>query len=251
MVYFLLLFSCVGEDLINDYIEPNLRILNPIISINEGSQYQFKARFFDESGTKVDDPDLIWQIHPPALATIAQDGTFKALAEGQAVVSVQTTGLQGDLIKTTISFNITAAPKTEISDTNTNTTGTVSSTTDTTTSTTNTATATTDTATSTSDTTTSTTGSASTSTTTTSTTTTETTTSTSDTASSTSNSATSTTDTTSTTTETTSSTTDDTSGEVASFLPHSFTRERLSQLRVMSLKEVFVMNTMAHRSPST
>ena len=210
MVYFLLLFGCIGEDLINDYIEPNLRILNPIASLSEGSQYQFKARFFDESGTKVDDPVLIWQIHPSTLATIGQDGTLKALTEGQATVSVQTAGLQGGLIETTLSFTVTPAPKTETS-TTTTTTDTATTTTDTVSSTTNTSTTTTETTTSTSETATSTSNNA-TSTTDTSTNTTETTTSTSETATSTSNNATSTTDTSTTTTETTSSTTDNTSG---------------------------------------
>ena len=49
LVCFLLLLSCVGGDLINDYVDPDLRISNPIVSINEGFQYQFKARFFDTS----------------------------------------------------------------------------------------------------------------------------------------------------------------------------------------------------------
>ena len=52
MVSILLLFSCVGEDLVNDYVDPDLRISNAILSISEGFQYQFKARFFDESGKK-------------------------------------------------------------------------------------------------------------------------------------------------------------------------------------------------------
>ena len=46
IVCFLLLLSCVGEDLVNDYVDPDLRISNAILSIPEGIQYQFTARFF-------------------------------------------------------------------------------------------------------------------------------------------------------------------------------------------------------------
>ena len=85
LVCFLLLLSCVGEDLINDYVDPDLRISNPIVSINEGFQYQFKARFFDESGTKVAEPALVWQANPPTLATISQNGILETLAAGQVI----------------------------------------------------------------------------------------------------------------------------------------------------------------------
>lgn len=166
LVCFLLLLSCVGEDLINDYVDPDLRISNPIVSINEGFQYQFKARFFDESGTKVAEPALVWQANPPTLATISQNGILETLAAGQVTVSVQTTGLQGNVVEAKLSFAVTAVAKTEVSDTtsattdtttstsdtvSSSTTDTATTTTDTASSTTNTSTATTETATSTSD----------------------------------------------------------------------------------------------------
>ena len=42
------------QDFIDDYVDPTLRITNPITSIQEGLNYQFQAQFFDESGTKVE-----------------------------------------------------------------------------------------------------------------------------------------------------------------------------------------------------
>ena len=218
LVCFLLLLSCVGEDLINDYVDPDLRISNPIVSINEGFQYQFKARFFDESGTKVAEPALVWQANPPTLATISQNGILETLAAGQVTVSVQTTGLQGNVVEAKLSFAVTAVAKTEVSDTTTATTDTTTSTSDTViSSTTDTATTTTDTASSTSNNTTSTTTDTASSTTNTSTATTETATSTSDTETtntdtSTTDTATSTTDTSTTTAETATSTSDITTG---------------------------------------
>ena len=83
MVSILLLFSCVGEDLVNDYVDPDLRISNAILSISEGFQYQFKARFFDESGTKVENPTLVWRVDPPSAVSIMQAEPFKRLPLGR------------------------------------------------------------------------------------------------------------------------------------------------------------------------
>lgn len=46
----LLFLACIGEDFVDDYVDPNLRITNAIISIRDGLSYQFEALFFDESG---------------------------------------------------------------------------------------------------------------------------------------------------------------------------------------------------------
>ncbi len=117
----LLLISCVGEDLVNDYVDPDLRISNAILSISEGFQYQFKARFFDESGTKVENPTLVWRVDPPSAASITQDGTIKAITAGQATVIIQTTGLQGNIIEARSTFTITAVANTETTTTETST----------------------------------------------------------------------------------------------------------------------------------
>lgn len=173
----LLFLACIGEDFVDDYVAPNLRITNAIISIREGLSYQFEAQFFDESGRKVDQPSLEWSAVPPTAVEIQPNGTLKALSPGDVMLTVRTVGLQGNPIEATLSFTISPKVVTEIS-----------------TETTETTTSTTDTASSTSD---------------TSTATTDTTTSTSDTSTATSDSSTSTSDTTSSTTDTTTSTNTD------------------------------------------
>ncbi len=115
IVCFLLLLSCVGEDLVNDYVDPDLRISNAILSIPEGVQYQFTARFFDESGTKVENPTLVWLVDPHTAVSIAQDGSIQAIAAGEATVIVQTTGLQGDIIEARTTFSVTAVTSTDTS----------------------------------------------------------------------------------------------------------------------------------------
>ena len=152
----LLFLACIGEDFVDDYVDPNLRITNAIISIREGLSYQFEALFFDESGREVNNPTLEWSAIPPTAVEIQSDGTLKAWETGNVLLTVSTIGLQGDTIEASFSFEITPKVVSEVTTTTTevssSTTDTATTTTDTATSTTETSTSTTDTATSTSNT---------------------------------------------------------------------------------------------------
>ena len=152
----LLFLACIGEDFVDDYVDPNLRITNAIISIREGLSYQFEALFFDESGREVNNPTLEWSAIPPTAVEIQSDGTLKALETGNVLLTVSTIGIQGDTIEASFSFEITPRVVSEVTTTTTevssSTTNTATTTTDTPTSTTETSTSTTDTATSTSNT---------------------------------------------------------------------------------------------------
>lgn len=152
----LLFLACIGEDFVDDYVDPNLRITNAIISIREGLSYQFEALFLDESGREVNNPTLEWSAIPPTAVEIQSDGTLKALETGNVLLTVSTIGLQGDPIEASFSFDITPKVVSEVTTTTTevssSTTDTATTTTDTPTSTTETSTSTTDTATSTSNT---------------------------------------------------------------------------------------------------
>ena len=124
----LLFLQCIGEDFIDDYVEPNLRITNPIVSIREGLSYQFQARFFDESGTQVENPNFSWTATPPSALHISNDGTITALAAGEVSVQVSVQGLRGENIATALEFSVTPLPTVEV-ETTTPTTDTTSSTT--------------------------------------------------------------------------------------------------------------------------
>ena len=97
--FILLIFlNCIGEDLIDDYVDPDLRFTNVILSLPIGVTHQYIVRFFDESGTEVIDPSLMWEIEPPSIAEISESEEITALAEGEATVTVKTTGFQGETI---------------------------------------------------------------------------------------------------------------------------------------------------------
>ena len=160
-----LFLCCIGEDFVDDYIDPNLRITNAIISIREGLSYQFQALFFDESGREVNNPTLEWSAIPPTAVEIQPNGTLKALSAGNVILTVSTIGLQGNTIEASFSFEITPKVISEVatttSEVSTSTTDTATTTTDTATTTTNNSTTTSDTATTTTETSTSTTETAS------------------------------------------------------------------------------------------
>ena len=130
LLYFipLLFLQCIGEDFIDDYVEPNLRITNPIVSIREGLSYQFQSRFFDESGRQVENPNFIWSATPPSALHISNNGTITALAVGEVSVHVNVQGLRGENIATALEFSVTPLPTVEV-ETTTPTTDTTSSTT--------------------------------------------------------------------------------------------------------------------------
>ena len=85
-----LFLCCIGEDFVDDYVDPNLRITNAIISIREGLSYQFQALFFDESGREVNNPTLEWSAIPPTAVEIQPNETLKALSAGNVILTVST-----------------------------------------------------------------------------------------------------------------------------------------------------------------
>ena len=110
---------CIGEDFVDDYVDPNLRITNAIISIREGLSYQFEALFFDESGREVNNPSLEWSANPPTAVELQPNETLKALKAGNVLLTVSTIGLQGDTVEASLSFEITPKIVTEVTTTTT------------------------------------------------------------------------------------------------------------------------------------
>ena len=129
-LHLVLCTNCIGEDFIDDYVDPSLRITNPISSIQEGFSYQFEASFFDESGTKVVNPTLKWTATPPTTLKITQKGIITALSAGEVTVQVSTQGLQGNSISTQIDFTVIPSPMEELTGSTTETTNTISPTVD-------------------------------------------------------------------------------------------------------------------------
>lgn len=74
----ILLFSgCIGDDVVPDYIEPRVKITNPIDSLKQGDTYQFTADFFNNTG-QLESIPVMWESSNDTVISITTGG----LAEG-------------------------------------------------------------------------------------------------------------------------------------------------------------------------
>lgn len=113
---FVFYFNCVGIDINDDFIEPTLRITSgQIISFKVGQSFQFQAKYFDTSGTLVNNPNLIWTSSPPDALTISNKGLATATKSGQAIIQVSVITSLGTTITDKTSFNIMEVITTETS----------------------------------------------------------------------------------------------------------------------------------------
>ena len=73
-VFSLSLFtSCIGDDIVDDYVSPEIRIQNPVSSIEEGTTYQFQHQFINNVG-QVESISPSWSSADEAILTVDQSG---------------------------------------------------------------------------------------------------------------------------------------------------------------------------------
>ncbi|WP_179375550.1 hypothetical protein [Winogradskyella wichelsiae] len=83
---FLMQTSCIGEDIINDFIEPELRILNPISSLPVPETYQLNTAYFNNIGIE-EEAIVTWTSSNANIITINSSGFLTAISEGTAIIS--------------------------------------------------------------------------------------------------------------------------------------------------------------------
>ena len=102
--------SCIGTDVTDDYVEPTLRISSgTIIIFKVGQKFQFTAKYFDTSGTQIENPNLIWTVSPPGALSINDSGFATATSDGEATVQVSFVTALGNTISDKTSFTISKA----------------------------------------------------------------------------------------------------------------------------------------------
>lgn len=88
LTYFLPLFllqSCIGEDLINDFVDERVTIVNPIDSLELSKTYTFQARFFDNAGLEKALP-VQWSSSDPLIASVTNQGLVTSLKTGRVKI---------------------------------------------------------------------------------------------------------------------------------------------------------------------
>lgn len=96
----LLLTGCIGNDYIDDFVEPSIRITNGLDTLGLGDSYQLEAIFLNNIGQEAA-ADFEWKSDAPEIVSVDPAGLLFGEREGSARVTVST--LLGDtlLVETT------------------------------------------------------------------------------------------------------------------------------------------------------
>lgn len=103
--------SCIGDDIIQDTIAEDLRIMNPIDTLGAGDTYQFEATFFNNVGQE-EMKTVSWASSNTAILTINNTGLATGVAMGTATITAEVELVGADPIQT--NFEIVVAEETII-----------------------------------------------------------------------------------------------------------------------------------------
>jgi hypothetical protein len=77
--------GCIGEDVIDDEVAPEVRILNFIQNLKVSETYQLNATFFNNVGRE-ESVIINWSSSDESVATIDQNGILTGISEGQTSI---------------------------------------------------------------------------------------------------------------------------------------------------------------------
>ncbi len=82
--------GCIGDDIVDDYVPPAVKITNPVDTLAEGSTWQFVAKFTNNIGAEEDLP-VQWSSSNLPVLTIDENGLATAVSKGPATVTAEAT----------------------------------------------------------------------------------------------------------------------------------------------------------------
>jgi len=88
--------GCIGDDVIQDAVDPELRITNPLDSLGLGSSHQFDAQYFNGVG-QPESAVIIWSSSDPAVVSITEEGLATALQEGGVTLTAVAVTPEGSI----------------------------------------------------------------------------------------------------------------------------------------------------------
>ncbi len=105
LLFSLLLFACIGEDIIADFVSPEIRIENPLQSLGLNESHQFEARYLNNIG-QPENVAITWSSSDGSVVAIDENtGLATALQEGQAII--RATAVTTDSLSTTTTVEVT------------------------------------------------------------------------------------------------------------------------------------------------
>ena len=106
MLFFFLFQSCIGEDFVDDFIEPLVRINNPVSNLAISSTHTFEATFLNNTGTP-EQADIIWESSDGSVINIDSNGIATGIAEGEAIISARVESGSGQFIEDNNRISVT------------------------------------------------------------------------------------------------------------------------------------------------
>ncbi len=99
------LSGCIGEDVALDEVAPEIRITNPIASLEVNTSHQFEYSFFDNVGLEADPATIVWSSSDEVLLTVGANGLALAHQMGRVTLRV-VASLEELEADTSITFDI-------------------------------------------------------------------------------------------------------------------------------------------------
>ena len=90
--------SCAGTDYVDDSVPAQIRILNPINTLQDGQTHQYQVRYFNRVGVEIPEQSFEWESTQPQIASIDSRGLLRAHSKGVADIWVRTTDNMGNTI---------------------------------------------------------------------------------------------------------------------------------------------------------
>ena len=81
-----LTLGCIGKDYIDDFVEPSVRINNPITGLQTSASHSFMATFFNNIG-QPEEATILWSSSDESVLAVNEQGVATAVAEGEATIS--------------------------------------------------------------------------------------------------------------------------------------------------------------------
>lgn len=82
--------SCIGNDYIDDFVEPVIRIENTPSSIKVGESYQLEYDFFNNVGKKENGAQFILSSSDETIITVQNSGLLQAVSKGNSTIRIST-----------------------------------------------------------------------------------------------------------------------------------------------------------------
>lgn len=93
-----LLTSCVGDDIVEDRVDEELRITNAIDTIGMNSTYQFETLYLDNVGVR-QEANIEWSSSDNTLVSINNNGLAEGLGNGSVTLTAEYQGLDTYLLQ--------------------------------------------------------------------------------------------------------------------------------------------------------